>query len=143
MQSKLVLQNEGGSIIPIITDRDKRASITVETMKLTVLSDNSDELSLLVEHYDKLTANHINYNRRILYPNYLNERIEEKTILFESFWGSQYSCNPRALYEYIDKNHPEYTCVWSLTDSRTPIKGNGIRVSRGSDEYYQYLAKAK
>ena len=47
------------------------------------------------------------------------------------------------LYEFIDKNYPEYKCVWSLKDARTPINGKGIRVRRGSQEYFKYLATAK
>ena len=46
-------------------------------------------------------------------------------------------------YEYIDANHPEYTCVWSLLDERTPINGNGIRVRKWSEEYYRCLSTAK
>lgn len=77
------------------------------------------------------------------YPRYRSEKINKKLILFESMWGSKYSCNPRALYEYIDANHPEYTCVWSLSDERQPINGRGIRVRRWTPEYFHYLATAK
>lgn len=77
------------------------------------------------------------------YPRYRQEPINEKQIVFESMWGSKYSCNPQHLYEYIDKNYPEYECIWSFTEERTPIQGNGIRVRRGSQEYYHYLATAK
>lgn len=77
------------------------------------------------------------------YPKYRQEEIDPRLIVFESMWGGKYSCNPQHLYEYIDKNYPEYKCVWSLTDEHTPIKGNGIRVRRGSQEYFKYLATAK
>ncbi len=77
------------------------------------------------------------------YPRYRQEKIHPKRIMFESMWGSKYSCNPQQLYEYIDKNYPEYECIWSLKDARTPIKGNGIRVRRGSQEYFYYLATSK
>lgn len=77
------------------------------------------------------------------YPKYRQEPINPRQIVFESMWGSKYSCNPQHLYEYIDENYPEYECIWSLTDERTPIKGRGIRVRRGSQEYYHYLATAK
>lgn len=77
------------------------------------------------------------------YPLYRKEKINPRQIVFESMWGAKYSCNPQALYEYIDKNHPEYECIWSLNDVRTPIKGKGKRVRRGSLEYYHYLATAK
>lgn len=39
--------------------------------------------------------------------------VKKKLIIFESFHGKQYSDNPRAIYEYMLKNHPEYTMYWS------------------------------
>jgi CDP-glycerol glycerophosphotransferase len=36
-----------------------------------------------------------------------------KTVLFESFFGQQYSDNPRAIYEYMRDNHPEYRLIWN------------------------------
>ncbi|RYL90298.1 bifunctional glycosyltransferase family 2 protein/CDP-glycerol:glycerophosphate glycerophosphotransferase [Sporolactobacillus sp. THM19-2] len=35
-------------------------------------------------------------------------------ILFESFFGKQYSDNPRAIYEYMKKNYPEYRLIWNV-----------------------------
>lgn len=78
-----------------------------------------------------------------LYERYRTEPINDKLIVFESMWGRKYSCNPRALYEYIDKHYPEYECVWSLVDECTPIKGKGRRVRRLSPEYFHWLATAK
>ena len=69
--------------------------------------------------------------------------IKKNRILFESWWGEKYHCNPRYLYEYIDKNHPEYECVWSLNDEHTPINGNGKRVRKNSLKYFYYLATSK
>ena len=77
------------------------------------------------------------------YPKYRTKKLDDKCIVFESMWGGKYSCNPQHLYEFIDKNYPEYKCVWSLKDARTPINGKGIRVRRGSQEYFKYLATAK
>lgn len=77
------------------------------------------------------------------YEEFRKGPINEKMIVFESMWGTKFSCNPRALYEYIQKHHPDYECVWILTDERIPITGNGRRVKRGSLEYYKVLAEAK
>ena len=38
----------------------------------------------------------------------------KKLIIFESFSGKQYSCNPRAIYEYMIKYHPEYKMYWCV-----------------------------
>ncbi len=77
------------------------------------------------------------------YADFRKEPLNEKMVVFESMWGTKFSCNPRAIYEYIQKNHPDYECVWLFDDERTPISGNGRRVRRGSLEYYKVLAQAK
>lgn len=38
----------------------------------------------------------------------------DKIIIFESFLGKQYSDNPRAIYEYLRENNPEYKMFWSV-----------------------------
>lgn len=38
----------------------------------------------------------------------------KKTIVFESFLGKQFSCNPKAIYDYMLIHHPEYTLYWSV-----------------------------
>ncbi|MEK5382107.1 CDP-glycerol glycerophosphotransferase family protein [Niallia sp. FSL W8-0635] len=40
--------------------------------------------------------------------------VKKNTIVFESFLGKQYSCNPRAIYEYIQNNHSEFKTYWSV-----------------------------
>ncbi|PRR91318.1 CDP-glycerol glycerophosphotransferase family protein [Bacillus atrophaeus] len=45
--------------------------------------------------------------------------VKSKTIIFESFNGKQYSCNPRAIYEYMRENHPEYKLYWSVNKQYT------------------------
>lgn len=77
------------------------------------------------------------------YKEYRELPINKHRILFESMWGKKYSCNPQAIYEYIDKNYPEYECIWALNDERYPIKGHAKRVRRNSLKYFYYLATSK
>ncbi|WP_010095230.1 CDP-glycerol glycerophosphotransferase family protein [Ornithinibacillus scapharcae] len=39
---------------------------------------------------------------------------DKKLVMFESFHGKQYSDNPRAIYEYMRENNPDYKLVWSF-----------------------------
>lgn len=51
------------------------------------------------------------------YPRLLEhegKKEKKKLIVFESFFGRNYSDNPKAMYEYMKKNHPEYKCVWNV-----------------------------
>lgn len=40
--------------------------------------------------------------------------VKKNLVVFESFLGKQYSCNPRAIYEYLKENHPEYKMYWGI-----------------------------
>lgn len=79
----------------------------------------------------------------LTYKFFLKLPINKKRVMFESMWGSKYSCNPRYLYEYINENYPEYDCVWSVYDEHFPIKGKGKRVRKASLKYLYYLATSK
>lgn len=53
---------------------------------------------------------------------------QKKVIVFESFLGKQYSCNPRAIYEYITENYPDYQCYWSY-DPRSAQNFSGYNLT--------------
>lgn len=78
-----------------------------------------------------------------LYPLLRLLPLRKKTVVFEGWWGQKYHCNPKALYEYLDREHPDYTCIWSMVDERTRINGNGHKVRRKSLAYHYYMATAK
>nr|WP_245415782.1 CDP-glycerol glycerophosphotransferase family protein [Alteribacter populi] len=39
---------------------------------------------------------------------------KSNVVVFESFLGKQYSCNPRAIYEKLTSDFPGFTCYWSV-----------------------------
>jgi len=47
--------------------------------------------------------------------------VRKNVIVFESFLGKQYSCNPRAIYEYLKENYPHYIMVWSVDKHSTDV----------------------
>lgn len=120
--------------------------VQFETLELNCYRGVNCSIRLKITQLWKENENTANKRKALTaknYPKYRTQKLDEKCIVFESMWGSKYSCNPQHLYEYIDKNYPEYKCVWSLKEARMPIKGNGIRVRKGSQEYFKYLATAK
>lgn len=44
--------------------------------------------------------------------------LSKRKILFLSYYGERYNCNPRYLSEYITKYHPEYQVVWAFTEPK-------------------------
>ncbi|MCG3418020.1 CDP-glycerol glycerophosphotransferase family protein [Oceanobacillus jordanicus] len=59
-------------------------------------------------------SKYIQYCLKLLF--YIVGKIPSRknTIIFESFFGKQYSDNPKAIYEYIKKEYPDYKLYWSI-----------------------------
>lgn len=70
--------------------------------------------------------------------------VRKKLVMFESFSGKQYSCNPRAIYEYMRENYAEYDLVWSVNKKhQTKFKENGIPyVERLSVKWFILMARS-
>ncbi|MGI6766068.1 MAG: CDP-glycerol glycerophosphotransferase family protein [Lentihominibacter sp.] len=77
-----------------------------------------------------------------------NAKVDNKMVVFETFMGRQYGCNPKAIYEYMltDSRFDDYRLVWVLEN---PDKAEGIKaleraeiVKAKSDRYYEVYASA-
>jgi CDP-glycerol glycerophosphotransferase len=70
---------------------------------------------------------------------------KDSVVIFESFLGKQYSCNPRAIYEYMKEHNPEYDMYWSIDPRYTSaFKGKGLKtVNRFSIKWLFIMARAK
>lgn len=131
---------------PLCTPKYFKHTISFETLALELYRVEGFLVRLRAKLLWKPEENTIQKRRALVTANYEEYRklpINPKRIIFESMWGTKYSCSPQHLYEFIDKNYPEYECIWSFEDPRTPINGNGKRVRRGTLEYYKCLATAK
>lgn len=54
--------------------------------------------------------------------NYMARKPRIKNlVVFESFHGKRYSDNPRAIYEYMKENCPEYDLIWSVDKGSIPM----------------------
>ncbi|MGN7362520.1 CDP-glycerol glycerophosphotransferase family protein [Bacillus safensis] len=71
--------------------------------------------------------------------------VKKKTVVFESFNGKQFSCNPRGIYEYMKEHHPEYTLIWSVKKGHeAPFKEKGIYyINRLSLKWIFAMARAE
>lgn len=55
--------------------------------------------------------------RRVLFAMMGRMPRKQKLVMFESFHAKQYSDNPRAIYEYMNKFHKDYKLLWSIDPS--------------------------
>jgi len=92
-----------------------------------------------------------NFKKIVDYTEYYERfKIEEDTILYESYHGSSISCNPYAIFKSIYKREEfnDYKHIWVLNDkSKIPEElkkySNVIFIRRDCDLYMRYLAKVK
>ncbi len=75
--------------------------------------------------------------------------LEEKTVLFETFMGRQYGCNPRAIYEYMltDPRFDDFRFIWILRDPEKKKLfaqlSRAETLARTDHDYYEKVASAK
>jgi len=98
----------------------------------------------------KLTRRVRAYRRRAMYGAVVRRNsIEEKTVVFESYVGSSYSCSPKALYQAMLRDHrfDDYTLIWALKRpkdySDVAELGRATVVAWGSPAYFAAYARAK
>lgn len=71
--------------------------------------------------------------------------VNKKLIMFESYLGKQYSCNPRAIYEYLREHGYDYEMYWSVHKQYIHIfeKNNVPYIKRFSLKWLFYMARAR
>lgn len=73
--------------------------------------------------------------------------IKNNRIAFISYKGSQYSCNPKAVSEYILSNYPDkFDIIWGIDNPETYdgiINKNVHVIKHGTMKFYKYLLTSK
>ncbi len=71
--------------------------------------------------------------------------IKNKRIMFISYEGKEFSCNPRAMYEYLKSLDENFEFVWAIDDfSKIPTDEKVIKVKRRNYiKYWFYQSTSK
>ncbi|WP_436895096.1 CDP-glycerol glycerophosphotransferase family protein [Mammaliicoccus sciuri] len=80
---------------------------------------------------------------KYLYPLFRLLPIQKNKVVYYSYWGDQYACSPKAIYQELSSNKKNFKNVWILNDVNTPIDGNPIKVKKNSISYWYHLATSK
>ena len=86
--------------------------------------------------------------RRILYPIWRLMPLKNNVCILESFWGREFSDNPKAVYDYLVKQRPDMKFIIPLQDTlqKSDIeieKTNTEIVKLNSWRYLYFLARGK
>ncbi len=130
-----------------IKERIKEA-IRKPFWKLKMRAKNKEDQSANSKEINRFI---VDTKRKIVYTLFYKYRyqVDDKLILFESYHGEQYSCNPRGIYEAIllDERYIDYKFIWAVKDVRKyKYLEEDFRtkvVKSNSKKYYMYNAKAK
>lgn len=64
-------------------------------------------------------------------------------IVFDSMFGKQYSCNPRAIFEELRRRAPNVEFVWTSADGQFQPPQGAQTVLKNSRKHYEALARAR
>ena len=72
-------------------------------------------------------------------------KVDEKMVIFDSFLGKGYSCNPRAIYEEMlnQSKFDDWKFVWVMRKPSSLQLDRGEVVRYNSLKHFYYLAKSK
>jgi CDP-glycerol glycerophosphotransferase len=80
--------------------------------------------------------------RRGFYPAMLRTPVRDQ-ILFISWKGKQCGDNPLGIAEELRRRGDDREQLWAVTDWSVPVPEGGTGVLRGTQEYYEALARSK
>ena len=75
--------------------------------------------------------------------DYISKTAPRSCVVFESYWGSQFSDSPKYLYEYIKKNHPEVKCYFALKKGVSCGVDSSDRLLYNSFSYFKKISNSK
>ncbi len=104
-------------------------------------------------HHPKLRVRvrdvHVALKRSKYRRSLRSQELDERMVVFETFMGRQYGCNPRGIYEYMisDPRFDDFRLVWVLNDPSKkemfPQLSRAETVTLHSKRYYDVYATAK
>ena len=66
-----------------------------------------------------------------------------EAVYFESFYGRNATCNPRALDAEVARSHPHLTRYWGIDDASIPTPEGAVPVVRGTREWWESRATSR
>lgn len=81
--------------------------------------------------------------KKLLYKLFSLLPLKKNKIIFWSYYGAQYGCNPKYISEFIVNHYPEYDVVWAISDPGLISNHKVRKVKYGSIKFLLELATAQ
>jgi CDP-glycerol glycerophosphotransferase len=119
-------------IVKALIKKDVKKSLRIVTMHLGF------------RKLKKILKNKRAFAKFLYVRTFLEQPLQENWILFESFFGKNYSDSPKYVYEYLAKNYPgKYKFIWVIDKKNTKIPYKHTKIKRYGILYSYYLARCK
>lgn len=111
--------------------------------QVSVRTDLSSELTLVIRRalgpheYGRYASRRLRGTARYF------RRSMRNAAVFDSYGGLQYSCNPRAISEELQRSHPDVEPIWVTRDGQFRVPEGVRTVLYGSREHEQALGTAR
>lgn len=93
--------------------------------------------------FKSITSNRKNFAKFLYIHVFLKMPVKENMVLFESFFGKNYSDSPKYIYEYLAKNYGKnYKFIWVIDKEGTKIPYKHKEIKRYGILYSYYMARA-
>jgi len=98
----------------------------------------------MVKRIKNASKSKINLYKEINKVIFLKLPLKKNRVIFESFGGKAYSCNPKYIYEELYKKEQNYELIWIFNNPKnSEVKGPAKKVKRLSLKYFYYMATSK
>lgn len=100
-------------------------------------------LSVRTGHADEERGRYAQQRLRTRTYPALRRRPVRDLVLLQSYFGTQYSCNPRAVSEHLARYRPDLELCWVTDDGRIRAPEPARTVLAGTREHYEALSTAR
>ncbi len=92
----------------------------------------------------RLAPEYGSYNQNILFERYANGGLPAlDAVMFESFFGRNSTCNPRAIDREIARRRPDLPRYWSVEDYSIEVPEGSVPLIIGSQEWWRVRESAR
>ncbi|SDH50662.1 CDP-glycerol glycerophosphotransferase [Sinosporangium album] len=144
----LLVEGPDGEV-PVVVDRAAFPLLPAPRVaghhEYTLGTHQADAAHLRVRHalgHDERGARARAVLRDSVYPRLRREPLRD-LVVFDSYAGSQFSCNPRAVFEALRERAPHLAAVWVTKDGQFAVPPGTRTVLAGSRDHYEAMARAR